>query len=741
MKFYSHSDGTELVEHSKTVAERTRCLIKQIESMDPYVAFLTGFFHDVGKLNPYYQEAFSKGMKPYNEEYVPLHSVFSAILAEKLLYNYWPSDTQEQYLATLVSCVDGHHSGLNKSLFWLNRKDSQKITETISGINKSLKPFFSDALDRVRYLNSITSLQEENIPDIQCLEQAEPKKKSRFDTADYLSFFKASVLFSALLQADRSAASKQDLKMPKLDIKIDTGSMLKDTKNLSSIRSEFQQDMIKKIDCTEKFLAIEAPTGIGKTKLFLDLANKFMAKRAFERFIYFSPLLALTDDFEDKFKKSISKEEYNECLIYTSLYKGNIKNDTKGVSEEADQDKPGWDFNIESFNKKIIITTTQRLLISLFSNYHKDKIKLISLKNSFLVIDEAQTIPAELLAPTIKILKYFAEKAKSTIIFITATLPKPFDNIKRFEPEKNILDSYNAATQKNVYYVKKNEDNLVEDFRNLNGRSLLMLNTRKKSYTLAKKLEVTKVDFEYLTSGIRVAERKTILEKIKKDSANCRVISTQALEAGVDISFGTIYRELAPLDNIVQVMGRLNREADKGNPANLFVFKLDENHAPYGDLEINETEKFFNRSKLCKSGDLLKYLKNSYYEEIYIKNMKNKEISDGFEEDICNMEFEKVNEKFNSILRDNTNITMYIPDNESTLNELNSYLSNNALSRFKSYEKFRGITAELPYKKLECVKHLLDPDLMKKGIYVPTEDNLNDIYDCKFGLDKWINNK
>ena len=73
-----------------------------------------------------------------------------------------------------------------------------------------------------------------------------------------------------------------------------------------------------------------------------------------------------------------------------------------------------------------------------------------------------------------------------------------------------------------------------------------------------------------------------------KNCNHCLLVSTQVVEAGVDISFSEIYREVAPLDNIIQVMGRLNREGNDNN-ALLSIFQSDNDHRPYSEVEYNES--------------------------------------------------------------------------------------------------------------------------------------------------------
>jgi CRISPR/Cas system-associated endonuclease/helicase Cas3 len=105
-----------------------------------------------------------------------------------------------------------------------------------------------------------------------------------------------------------------------------------------------------------------------------------------ERIFYFSPLLALTEDFEQKLAKTFN--DVNEVLIYNHLFSGSIEE--KKSFESGQVYDSQWIFDNESFNRPFIITTTQRLLITIFSNKQADKLKLASFRNSLLIIDEVR---------------------------------------------------------------------------------------------------------------------------------------------------------------------------------------------------------------------------------------------------------------------------------------------------------------------------------------------------------------
>ena len=229
----------------------------------------------------------------------------------------------------------------------------------------------------------------------------------------------------------------------------------------------FQEQLLSENKFEDKLAILKAPTGIGKTKIFLDIVNKAASNQRFERVFYFSPLLALTDDFEGKLfgtekgASVLNQADAEKVLVYNHAFTGSLlkKRQSKdsGVWLDAEADEPEFFktkeyFERESFNKQLIITTTQRLLMVLYSNEPADKEKLVSFKNSFLIIDEVQTIPKVLLPNLIALLKALTEKYNSKILLVSATIPDELQGIAKLVTPKEVEDKYLQMTAKRIEY-------------------------------------------------------------------------------------------------------------------------------------------------------------------------------------------------------------------------------------------------------------------------------------------------
>ena len=726
MAFLSHpTDESDhlLSEHLLKVGDSTRKLLSEIEGIDGNTAFLTGFFHDIGKLNPHYQIPFRKGLgtDKNDRDYQPCHSVFSAFIAKDVL-TQWNSNR-------LIACVHGHHGSLKEQLYSFgnyrgNSAAINKVYRTISAINKDLPVFFAEVFEKCPELKKWVEVKNTDVSEFSDSEENVQAGK------EWENFFEANMLFSGLLQADRGYF--RPWKTPKFDLAFDTSKLfIPNSDKICELRGRFQKNIFSNNEFKGGLLVLEAPTGIGKTKIFLEIANKLSRSKAYERVYYFSPLLALTDDFEGKVNKTLDGKDEG-TLVYNHIFKGNLAESQKRKSgenaqaaygepeDEEDLSEISWDFETESFNKKLIITTTQRLLITLFSNYTKDKIKLLSLKNSLLIVDEVQTIPKAILPAFVKLLGIFAEKAGLVVLFVSATVPHALRNIPRIKTDLEICKNYLELTKKKINYRGS-----PPDFSEARGLALFMHNTRKKAFENSKDCDV------YLTSGVR---KKDLRKRIAglESGKDCIVVSTQVVEAGVDKSFDSMFRELAPLDSIVQAMGRLNREAKNPN-ARLVVFGSDGDPTPYSNLEYRLSKEFFENNPETDSITLLRYLVESYYPEIDGRNMMVKCAIDKLNVKIEKQKYSEV-WQFVSGLMHEKSFSVYVPESKPHLLEMIKTFNEKRINR-----GFKDVLANFPASEFWTAKdELFDDKLAEMGIFVPREDVWDDFYDEKTGLDKWL---
>jgi CRISPR-associated endonuclease/helicase Cas3 len=738
-----------LIEHSRKTAQKAGELASSLGFGGIFVetAFYAGLLHDIGKLNPYYQNLFSSGQ--VNRDYLRAHAIFSALAVNRLLnIAALPEHAQKQALFA----VAGHHSKLTqftKTLAYIEY-DKTRFEKSRAGTYSNLQLFSQT----VKELEGFKDLAWDK-----CLRkfQNTPLSETDFTAGDdyILDFLSFSSVFSALIQADRGSFF-DDLQVPTFSINLDTSVLVRAGSALSNIRMSFQEHLLSKNKFEDKLAILKAPTGIGKTKIFLDIVNKVSATRRFERIFYFSPLLALTDDFEGKLFGSekgasvLNQADAEQVLVYNHAFTGSLlkKRQAKesGVWFDVEVDDPEFFktkeyFERESFNKQLIITTTQRLLMVLYSNEPADKEKLVSFKNSFLIIDEVQTIPKVILPNLRALLKVLTEKYNSKILLVSATIPDELNDLPKLATLKEVEDRYMQMTAKRIEYRNVLDAASEVPLLGGEGHTLFMFNTRRKALSFFEKLSVLKPDAVYLSTGIRKCDRGEIIQKRLRDKAPATVVSTQVLEAGVDVSFSRMYREMAPLDNIVQAMGRLNREGERRDPV-LSVFLDDGDNMPYSKLEVEESKLLVPRFR--SSIDLYEAL-SAYYKTVSAENLRNKNLAKELDDKMRNLNFEDVWDLIKRhALPAELGDSLLVPNPNEWDEVQRQFLSSDSdKDKGKLYKRYAEFMAQLPrsLEQIDGLEVLLDEELLEKGIFMPKKDCIDLVYDPKVGLDKWVKKK
>ncbi|MCW4009943.1 MAG: CRISPR-associated helicase Cas3' [Candidatus Bathyarchaeota archaeon] len=742
-----------LFEHSLKTAYKAKEIAASLSDEElANTAFYAGLLHDVGKLNPYYQILFSSGW--VDGDYLRAHAIFSALAVHWLANTAaFSKRTQKQ----ILFAVAGHHTKLtqfakslafienDKTLFERSFKDTYNNLYRFSQTVRELKEFKDLDWDYClsKFKNPIPRIPQE--PDYTVDE-------GNSFVEDFLDF---SSVFSALIQADRGSFFEK-FPQPAFGISLNTGVLVRtgSDASLPKIRTNFQERLLLNNKFEDNLLILKAPTGIGKTKIFLDIVNKFLASpsRRFERVFYFSPLLALTDDFEGKLYTDnavsvLNQADAEKVLVYNHAFKGSLpkkrsSNDSCiSLDEEAENTEffktPEY-FERESFNKELIITTTQRLLMVLYSNEVSEKKKLLSFKNSFLIIDEVQTIPKVLLPNLIALLKVLTKKYHSKILLVSATIPDELLGLPMVATPDDVEEQYLQMTAKRIEYMEVLDANREVPLLRVDERVLFMFNTRRKALCFFEKVSELKPDAVYLSTGIRKRDREKIIENLH-GSTPATVVSTQVLEAGVDVSFSRMYREMAPLDNIVQAMGRLNRECERSDPL-LTVFRLlDNNHMPYSELEVEESKKRI--PQLHSSKDLYDAL-SDYYKTVSSENLTNKNLAKNLDDYMKRLNFDDV-WKFvkDHALPLELGDSLLVPDPQDFEKIKKDFLSSDSNKGLgKIYTHYAKLMAQLPgsIEKINGLEDLLDEELLEVGVLFPKEKALGEVYDSKVGLDKWV---
>lgn len=332
-------------------------------------------------------------------------------------------------------------------------------------------------------------------------------------------------------------------------------------------------------------LTLTAPTGSGKTLAMLKFALEHVAQnedKGLKRIILVVPFLSIIEQTAEIYRSVFHGFPTNFILEHHSLA-GLGGEEATGDAEAATE--RARRLLAENWDAPIIITTNVQLLESLFSNRPSACRKLHNLMESVIMFDEAQTLPQSLAVPTLAALSHLSRTYRTTVLFATATQPA-FDALDGavaklvnagWRPIEAVPDHailYDALRRYEVYWPKQGEikawATLAAEIRN-EKQVLCVVNLKSHASTLLGELKYDE-GVIHLSTNLCALHRRAVLDEVRarlKAGKPCRLISTQCIEAGVDVDFPVVYRALAPLDAIAQAAGRCNREGrladDDGN--------------------------------------------------------------------------------------------------------------------------------------------------------------------------------
>ena len=775
-EFLSHPaehgrDGTPLADHLSRVARSAGEIAERMFPKAKSDAFAAGLLHDIGKLAPTYQMLFTgkKTEQDLCSVYGPRrHSAFSAWAARHLMSGM----PGAHYV---VHAIAGHHGRLRTRLHAPpDRQFARAQQETIPSLDKFKNHVCSGASGYAEEWNDLNweGCMRRFGNRLQFASKIRLKGDRGVDT-----YLHAKCVYSSLLQADRGSFHQHD--QPEFSMKVQTTHGDSPDSRVNRLRMSFQDNAfdtyLKNTDAD--VVVIEAPTGIGKTDLIFRILGHHSSQKTHARAFYFSPLLALADGFVMALLEGRGgsrpaipdAHDQNRVLEYNHMATEPISDRYRQAGEKFFETIAGREqqsatlFDVNSFNYPFIVSTTARLLLTLYSNLASNSIKFASLSQSIVIVDEVQTIPKFLLPNLISLLSEIARSSGSKIILVSATIPAELSNmgICEIRCDSRISEEFMGLTTKRLSVVPSLEFQSVIDAAP--SLTAVMFNTRLKArkFHSRHKEELCKHHhYErviYLTSGIRKRDRLKQIEQIVSGHARAQkavVVSTQVLEAGVDASFERMFRQMAPMDNIVQAMGRLNRHGGSGT-AEITVFGRDPPR-PYRGIEISKTQDILD--ELTRDGSVSSdavYAKiGDYYDRVTRADMESKGKSDNLELRMACHDYDKVWEIVaDGVGMQDHNINVIIPyPNETSgvdanmrfdniFGELRKRVTSEDDRNLRRYVLRRAarLSAAIPASSISQVKSMLDPLLLDVGICIPRDNySIADLYDPEIGLDKWV---
>lgn len=542
------------------------------------LAYAAGLWHDLGKFNPEFQAYLWAQHEGRPHQRVP-HAMWGAAFVSALFQRRgaWKA---------LALTIAGHHAGLPAG----------------SEIDQIIDEFLAAHPNARSDLQTwAAQLPPPPLPTLPAFPSHDPTRREMF----------IRMLFSALVDADRLdterhfSPGQERLRhslprlgqvaprfWPKQQALLSKAS----STSVNRIRREVYEACVAAADGPPGFYRLTAPTGAGKTLSSLAFAIKHARKHDLDRIVVAIPYTSIIEQTADAYRAILGRDavlEHHSQFI---------------PPEDESQDLRSFSLRLatDNWDAPVVVTTTVQLFESLFSNSPSRVRKLHRLAKSVILLDEVQTLPPGLLEPTLDGLRALVEDYGASVVLSTATQPT-FEAVKAFadvQVRGELVPAYPAHFEalRRVEYEWQHRPidwgEVAEGLRTTH-QWMAVVNTRKDALALLD--ACGKVGgLLHLSALLCGAHRRQRLAEVRRRLERqqpVRLVSTQVVEAGVDLDFPVVWRAVGPLDRIVQAAGRCNREGGLGHPGRVVIFEPATGGSPTGPYQVglNEARLFIRR--------------------------------------------------------------------------------------------------------------------------------------------------
>lgn len=565
MTYYARKNQT-LSEHITNTANLAKTFAAVFGCEN--TAYLAGLLHDFGKYTQAFQDYLKRSL---SGEDVTRGEVIHALQGAKFAAERIKDPLISDIIGNIVAT---HHGGLFDSI-----TDGQRTLsiKTNKGENKL---HYEEALKAFSLEISEEQLRTEILT---FCKTSQAKKLCPL----FMLHLLTKVIFSCVVDADRcdSAGLKLNVTMP------DWAKLVQQLENyLESFPNESGIDKVRKRiseQCRQTssrrqgIYTLSVPTGGGKTLSSLRFALEHAKKHGLKRIIYVIPYLSILDQTAAKMHEVFSDDSGE--LIFE--HHSNIE------LPEGDDEEESYRLLASRWDSPIILTTMVQFLETIYSNKASKLRRFHNMSEAILIFDEIQALPIKCVHLFNDAVNFLQTFGKSTIILCTATQPHLHKTERPVllsdKPEIVSITQEELNSFKRVRIEDKTKPSMDHEQISVlakaqieQGKStLVILNTKfdaRKVYEQCKPIECEKA---FLTTDLCPAHRLNILDRLRNnlDPKSKRLtlcVSTQLIEAGVDVSFDCVIRAEASIDSIIQAAGRCNRNKENPTPQSVFVIDV-----------------------------------------------------------------------------------------------------------------------------------------------------------------------
>ena len=758
-------------------------------------------FHDIGKINPIFQKDKMNNLLGENIESFSCikseHSILSAVIYLDCFISKVLNLSKEDRNALLSIMmfnsyiISKHHSNLDDFLNFLKKFRKDKTVDSIIDIfTKEYKDVYKKGF----------TLGKNQIKKVCNFIKQYYSSKSDNEKAIYIYTYEK-IIYSLLVACDFYATGEfmngmttnsfgeindisefydiyKNTKVNKIIREYENNEYgknkdLSQEKDINTLRNEMfldaERELIK--NSKENIFFLEAPTGSGKSNVAFNLSFKlFEEDKNLKKIYYVYPFNTLVEQNLRTLNETFgeNKDVFDRIAIINSIYP--IKTDERYKDKNSENEKDySYEYyakallNRQFLNYPIILTTHVSLFNTMFNSTKEDTFGFHQLANSVIVLDEIQSYKNAIWAEIISFLKGFAKILNIKVIIMSATLPelnvlavnenKVCELIK--DREKYFSNSLFKERVKVNYELMNSEEPLESLYEhllsNIGKKKKILIEFIKKqsAYDFFKRLsdENINIEVKLMTGDDNSIERNNIISRISSKEADENgiiLVSTQVIEAGVDIDMDIGYKDISKLDSDEQFMGRINRSCKKSGE--VIFFNLDRVDKIYkNDFRVNKELSLLdeNMKEILKNKNF-----DKYYKEVLklIKeaneSLNNNNLETFFREDVWMLNFKYIESRMRLIEDNNFSMSVYLAreleyiddenlNGEEIWEEYKALLKNNKMDFAEKEVKLSEVRSKMNFFIYE----------INKNVDLPYNDKAGELYYIENGEQYFENGK
>ncbi len=530
-----------------------------------------GLLHDDGKALPAFQRRIRRLMAGESAERADHSTPGAKFVAEKL-------DDPKGAGKMLSYCIAGHHTGLPDGL---SGDDDTCLSRRIkrSSVSPGLLANEAEPLEIPPFMK--TAIDPQRI--------------------GFQAAFFTRMIFSCLVDGDfldtelfvnpeRSGKREHYPSIEELKVHLDRFLHRLGADAANTVVNRYRAQILE--ECRDAasgpvgLKSLTVPTGGGKTLSSMAFAMDHAVRHGLRRIIYVIPYTSIIEQTAEVFRDIFGPEAVLE-------HHSNLVADREDGDDEYEERRR---IASENWTPPIVVTTNVQFFESFFSNRSSKTRRLHNVAKSVVILDEAQMLPVPFLKPTLEVIQELALNYKSTIVLCTATQPALHKNdsfqgglesVEEIVRDPEVLEGVFKRVDADL--IGEITDEELADRINREQQVLCIVNTRGHARRLVELIALDSEDAIHLSALMCPVHRRKTIGEIKRrlqENQPCRVVSTQLVEAGVDLDFPVVYRAIAGIDSIIQAAGRCNREGKLPGHGKVHVFRP-ENGLPAGYFRQN----------------------------------------------------------------------------------------------------------------------------------------------------------